>query len=238
MKVDFTKKQWSLLTSLIVIGLVSLTGIYYLILQPADERLQFKKEELGIQVKLQEAVEAKVNSIEQNETPDSGSLQKKVPVEPLTERMILDLEKAELLSGITIQSIQFEKTDGALATEESEGTDSAPAGETELPSLLKRLQMTMMVESPTYFEMEKFLDEIESLERIVEINGLYFQGEEELKESMEGYSEDTITFEIIASAFYIPELDDLKDGIPVIESPSPSLKKNPFPQFPNEGDND
>ncbi|MEL3974389.1 hypothetical protein AAEO50_19040 [Rossellomorea oryzaecorticis] len=238
MKIDFTKKQWTILISLIVTGLVILAGVNYFALQPAEKRLQYKKEELGIQVKLQEAVEAKVATIEENETPDSNSLQKKIPVEPLTERVILDLEKAELLSGSTIQSIYFEKTDGALAPKETEETEAAPAGDTELPALLKSIQMTILVESPSYFEMEAFLDEIENLERIVEINGLYFEGEQELKENMEGYSEDTITFEVIASAFYIPELIDLKDGLPVIESPSPSLKKDPFPQFPEEKENE
>jgi type IV pilus assembly protein PilO len=236
MKIDFTRKQWTILISLVVTGLVILAGVNYFALQPAEKRLQYKKDELGIQVKLQEAVEAKVDSIDENETPDSNSLQKKIPVEPLTERVILDLEKAELLSGSTIQSIHFEKTDGALAPKESEETEAAPVVETQLPSLLKRIQMTIVVESPAYFEMEKFLDEIENLERIVEINGLYFEGEQELKENMEGYSEDTITFEVIASAFYIPELNDLKDGLPIIESPSPSLKKDPFPQFPSEGE--
>jgi type IV pilus assembly protein PilO len=238
MKIDFTKKQWTILISLIVTGLVILAGVNYFALQPAEKRLQYKKDELGIQVKLQEAVEAKVDSIDENETPDSNSLQKKIPVEPLTERVILDLEKAELLSGSTIQSLQFEKTDGALAPKKSEETEAAPAVDTQLPALLKRIQMTIVVESPSYFEMEAFLDEIENLERIVEINGLYFEGEQELKENMEGYSEDTITFEVIASAFYIPELNELKDGLPVIESPSPSLKKDPFPQFPDEGEND
>jgi type IV pilus assembly protein PilO len=238
MKIDFTKKQWTILISLVVTGLFILAGVNYFALQPAENRLQYKKDELGIQVKLQEAVEAKVDSIDENETPDSNSLQKKIPVEPLTERVILDFEKAELLSGSTIQSIHFEKTDGALAPKESEHTEAAPAGDTQLPALLKRIQMTIVVESPSYFEMEAFLDEIENLERIVEINGLYFQGEQELKENMEGYSQDTITFEVIASAFYIPELNELKGGLPKIQSPSPSLKKDPFPQFPDEGEND
>jgi type IV pilus assembly protein PilO len=238
MKIDFTKKQWTILISLVVTGLFILAGVNYFALQPAEKRLQYKKNELGIQVKLQEAVEAKVDSIDENEIPDSTSLQKKIPVEPLTERVILDLEKAELLSGSTIQSIHFEKTDGALAPKESEETEAAPAVDTQLPALLKRTQMTIVVESPSYFEMEAFLDEIENLERIVEINGLYFEGEQELKENMEGYSEDIITFEVIASAFYIPELNELKDGLPVIESPSPSLKKDPFPQFPSEGEDD
>jgi type IV pilus assembly protein PilO len=238
MKIDFTRKQWTILISLVVTGLVILAGVNYFALQPAEKRLQYKKDELGIQVKLQEAVEAKVDSIDENETPDSNSLQKKIPVEPLSERVILDLEKAELLSGSTIKSIHFEKTDGALAPKESEETEAAPVVDTQLPALLKRIQMTIVVESHSYFEMEAFLDEMENLERIVEINGLYFEGEQELKGNMEGYSEDTITFEVIASAFYIPGLNELKDGLPVIESPLPSLKKDPFPQFPDEGEND
>ncbi len=234
MNINLTKKQWSILISAAVIGMLILAGVNYFVLQPAEKRLQYKKEELGIQVKLQQAVEAKVDSIEYNETLDSSSLQQKIPVEPSTEGIILDLEKAEMISGSTIQSINFEKTDGALATAEGEESAAAPETGDQLPSLLKRVQMTMTIESPGYFEMEAFLEEIENLERIVEINGIYFQGGQELKENMEGYSEEALTFELTASAFYIPELEDLKEGLPKIQSPPPSLKKNPFPQFPEE----
>ncbi|OAT84401.1 hypothetical protein A6P54_03700 [Bacillus sp. MKU004] len=234
MNINLTKKQWSILISAAVIGMLILAGVNYFVLQPAEKRLQYKKEELGIQVKLQQAVEAKVDSIEDNETLDSSSLQQKIPVEPSTEGIILDLEKAEMISGSTIQSINFEKTDGALATAEGEESAAAPETGDQLPSLLKMVQMTMTIESPGYFEMEAFLEEIENLERIVEINGIYFQGGQELKENMEGYSEEALTFELTASAFYIPELEDLKEGLPKIQSPPPSLKKNPFPQFPEE----
>jgi type IV pilus assembly protein PilO len=233
MKIDFTKKQWSIFFSVIAAGLLLIAFLNFFLIQPLEERIQYQEEELAVQLKLQKAIETKVNSITDNETVDSTSLQKKIPVEPLTERLILDLEKAELISGSIIQSIIFERTDGSLTEQGNEGSDGS-VKETQLPPLLKRLKMTMVVEAPSYFEMEEFLEEIESLERIVEINGLYFEGEEELKENMEGYNEDTITFELTASAFYIPELDDLKDGVPAIQSPSPSLKKDPFPQFQNE----
>jgi type IV pilus assembly protein PilO len=233
MKIDFTKKQWSIFFSVIAAGLLLIAFLNFFLIQPLEERIQYQEEELAVQLKLQKAIETKVNSITDNETVDSTSLQKKIPVEPLTERLILDLEKAELISGSIIQSIIFERTDGSLTEQGNEGSDGS-VKETQLPPLLKRLKMTMVVEAPSYFEMEEFLEEIESLERIVEINGLYFEGEEELKENMEGYNEDTITFELTASAFYIPELDDLKDGGTAIQSPSPSLKKDPFPQFQNE----
>jgi type IV pilus assembly protein PilO len=234
MKIDFTRKQWSIFISLIAAGILMALVLHFFLIKPLEERLQYKEEELSIQSKLQEAVENKVNSIDENMTADSASLQQKIPAGPLTESVILDLEKAELISGSTIQSIHFEKTDGPLAAQKDEESDGDPVKETQLPPLLKRLQMTMIVESPSYFEMEQFLEELESLERIVEINGFYFEGEEELKESMEGYSEDTITFELTASAFFTPKLEDLKDGLPSIQSPSPSFKKDPFPQFPNE----
>jgi type IV pilus assembly protein PilO len=233
MKIDFTKKQWSIFFSVIAAGLLMIAFLNFFLIQPLEERIQYQEEELALQLKLQKAIETKVNSITDNETADSTSLQKKIPVEPLTERLILDLEKAELISGSIIQSIIFERADGSLTEQGNEGSDGS-VKETQLPPLLKRLKMTMVVEAPSYFEMEEFLEEIESLERIVEINGLYFEGEEELKENMEEYNEDTITFELTASAFYIPELDDLKDGVPAIQSPSPSLKKDPFPQFQNE----
>jgi type IV pilus assembly protein PilO len=234
MKIDFSKKQWSIFISLFAAGLIMAAVLNFFLIQPMEERINYKEEELAIQLKLQEAIETKVNNINENDTADSTTLQKKIPVEPLTERLILDLEKAELVSGSTIQSINFERTDGPLAAQGNEESDGVPVKETQLPPLLKRLQMTMVVESPSYFEMEEFLEEIESLQRIVEINRLYFEGEEELKESIEGYSQDMVTFELTASAFFIPELDDLKDGVPAIQSPSPSLKKDPFPQFPNE----
>jgi type IV pilus assembly protein PilO len=234
MKIDFSRKQWSIFISLIAAGILITAVLYFFLLKPLEERLQYKEEELSIQNKLQEAVENKVNNIDANKAADSSSLQKKIPAGPLTENVILDLEKAELISGSTIQSIHFEKTDGPLAAKKDEESDVDSVKETQLPPQMKRLQMTMIVESPSYFEMEQFLEELESLERIVEINGLYFEGEEELKESMEGYSESTITFELTASAFFIPELEEIQDGLPSIQSPSPSFKKDPFPQFPNE----
>ncbi|MCA1056319.1 hypothetical protein LCM10_15065 [Rossellomorea aquimaris] len=235
MKIDFSKKQWTILISSTLCALFILVGVNVFYLQPAEKRLEYKQDELGIQVKLQEAVEEKVNSLGADEPVDSTSLQKKIPVEPMTESLILDLEQAELVSGSSIQSIVFEQSEEAPEAEGNPETDGN-ATDDVIPPQLKRIGMTIVVESPSYFEMEAFLEQIEGLQRIVEVDGLYFEGEEELKESMEGYSEDVITFEVVASAFYLPDLQDLVDAVPRIQSPMPSLKKDPFPQFSDESE--
>ncbi|MEI2664580.1 type II secretion system protein GspM [Rossellomorea sp. LJF3] len=235
---SLTKKERLLLIVSTFACLFSLFLCYYFVYSPQQDRLEMKQKELKAEQKILSAVEAKTEQIEAHSYKDIHTLQKQIPVEPLTDQIILQLEKAEVLSQSEIQSINFAKEDFAYSSEESDDTlegnsqgSSSPQESGSDNSAVKRLQMTMTVQSGNYFEMEKFIHELENLPRIVEVNQLLIQGREEMSPVLTDEGPEPLIFQLVASAFYIPGLSGLQDSLPSIDSPPPSLKKNPFIQY-------
>ncbi|MGG4166869.1 hypothetical protein ABEW00_05200 [Rossellomorea vietnamensis] len=235
---SLTKKERLLLIVITFACMFSLFLIYFFVYFPQHDRLEMKQNELKTEQKLLSAVEAKTEQIETRSYKDIHTLQNQIPVEPLTEQLILQLEKAEVVSQSEIQSITFAKEDLAFSIEGDDDTlegssqGSSNPQETENDnSGVKRLQMTMTVQSENYFEMEKFIHELENLSRIVEVNQLLIQGREEMSPVLTDEGPEPLIFQLVASAFYIPGLSDLQDSLPSIDSPPPSLKKNPFIQY-------
>lgn len=230
-----------MIVGLFIICVSILVFFYFFIFEKGSSRLQAVESELHMEQKLVQAYETKSNAGEGQTFLDSTSLQKRIPVQPLTDQLLLDIERAEVISGSSIQTVSFEKMDSAYRTEQKENdpTDEGNTASNETSKVetiegssgLKRIQFTMTVQSPTYFEMESFLKELENLNRLVEVNQLNFTGTEELIESKEEESDQLITYEVVASAFYLPELTELLESLPKIETPTPSLKKNPFNQY-------
>ncbi len=106
-----------------------------------------------------------------------------------------------------------------------------------LPNGMKRTAILLSGEAKTYFEMEKFLSELESLNRIVKIDQFKFTGREEIfttEQSME-----PLKFEVIISAFYYPSLMDLHKELPPLDIPEVSNKRNSTSEFSDvEGNGD
>ncbi|MGG3915674.1 type II secretion system protein GspM [Rossellomorea vietnamensis] len=235
---SLTKKERLLLIASAFVCLFSLFLFYYFVYSPQQDRLEMKQKELKAEQQILSAVEAKTEQIETHSYKDIHTLQNQIPVEPLTEQIILQLEKAEVLSQSEIQSITFAKEDFAYSSEESDDTlegdsqgSSNPQESGNDHSGVKRLQMTMTVQSENYFEMEEFIHELENLPRVVEVNQLLIQGREEMSPVLSEKGPEPLIFQLVASAFYIPGLSDLQDGLPSIDTPAPLLKKNPFIQY-------
>ena len=145
----------------------------------------------------------------------SLELQKKVPIDPLTELVILQIEKAEVISGSLVQSIGF--SEGPFVIE------SPPEGVETLQQLLVNLS----IETPTYATLESFIDEIEKLDRIFIVDSISFSSPGE-KTTAEQESENlqlTLSF----SAFYRPDLLELLEEGPKVDTPAPAEKENPLP---------
>ncbi|WP_335384933.1 hypothetical protein [Neobacillus drentensis] len=71
--------------------------------------------------------------------------------------------------------------------------------------------------------MEKFLSELESLNRIVKIDQFKFTGRKEIfttEQSME-----PLKFEVIISACYYPSLMDLHKELPPLDIPEVSIRE-------------
>ncbi|MGF2617259.1 hypothetical protein FZC84_05345 [Rossellomorea vietnamensis] len=252
MNLQFEKREWLLIAGSLLLGILILTGVYFLLYNPVQKEIALREQELETEEKLISLLEEKTTNIEQETFQSSISLQKKVPVKPMTEKLLLDLEKAETISTSFVSSIQFAEGDVTLpltsqsAEEDIENISSAQGdestgeeAETEvdpeaqpqelLPQGLKKISATLSVESPSYFEMERFLEVLEELDRITEIEQVAFEGPEE--STAEGDSYDKVSYKLVVAAFYLPDMIQLIEEMPGLKSPPPANKVNPFSSY-------
>ena len=251
MNLQFEKREWLLMAGSIILGVCILAGVYFLLYNPVQKEIDVRAQELETEEKLISILEEKTSNIEQETFENSISLQKKVPVKPMTEKLLLDLEKAETISDSFISSIQFSEGDVILpltsqnaeedienlSSDESEDSGEANEQTQEiLPQGLKKLNAILSVESPSYFEMEKFLEVLEELDRITEIEQIAFEGPEE--SIIQGDSYDKVSYKLLVAAFYLPDLMQLIEEMPSLNSPPPANKVNPFSSYSDLDEND
>ena len=80
----------------------------------------------------------------------------------------------------------------------------------------------MSVEASVLYELEAFIKELEELPRITKVDSLTFSG------VAEGDTSNVLTYSVVASTYYYPDLTDLKNQLPDYEAPAPSKKTNPL----------
>src|SRR4051812_36161890 len=109
MKLRFSKRHS------IIIGIVTLLLGFLIVyaqffkLSPLKSDLDTKQQTLESEQKLLEIVSQKKAADTKKTAENTRELQKKLPVKPLQEQIILDLEKAENLSNSKISSMSFSK---------------------------------------------------------------------------------------------------------------------------------
>jgi type IV pilus assembly protein PilO len=245
MNLQFEKREWLLISGSVLLSILILTGIYFLLYNPVQKEITLREDELETEEKLIALLDEKTSNIEEETFQSSITLQKRVPVKPMTEKLLLDLEKAETVSNSFISSMQFSEGDVTLplasqsAEEDIENLSSANDGEGEnseaapaqeiLPQGLKKLNATISVESPSYFEMEKFLEVLEDLDRITEIEQIAFEGPQE--STTQGDSYDKVSYKLVVAAFYLPDLMQMIEEMPGLKTPPPANKVNPFSSY-------
>ncbi|WP_156187047.1 hypothetical protein [Bacillus sp. FJAT-27231] len=228
--------------------------IYYAFYQPLTLELQSKKRELQSEEKLIEALESQMGETPSKLIIATNNLQQRLPVKPMTDQLLLDFEKIELLSNSTITEMNF--TDGEVEEEanlledakkeETDTTNNSQAdeqttdqekkkeqGEADttavpevLPAGIEKISAQLTVESDSYAEMETFLAELEQQIRILNIEQLIFDGPEE-SEKLEG-TDEPLVYDVTVAAYYMPELLSLMQDVPKVDTPNPAKKEDPF----------
>jgi type IV pilus assembly protein PilO len=94
---------------------------------------------------------------------------------------------------------------------------------------LKKLTVSLSVESPSYEDLEKFIDTLESLNRIVVVESISYSGGQEITSLDQ--EDEPLSYSLTISAFYMPSLTDLAAELPKIDAPAPAGKDNPLSQF-------
>ncbi|WP_433743433.1 LysM peptidoglycan-binding domain-containing protein [Falsibacillus pallidus] len=245
MKTRWSNRTFLLTAGMILVLLLFLLSAYLLIPNQNDIDL------LNKQLKEEKQLTASNNKTLNQSTKDlaikTTELQKKIPVEPLIENFILNLEQAQITSGSTVKSVSFQDN-GSVAASTIEtpadtldnlkenlenaidGTDSkkeaAPVRKIELPQGMKRVVVNLQVESPGFNELMNFLGELEGLDRIVSIDSVSFSGNREPRTTLDKGM--PLSYTVSLSIFYYPELKDLVKDLPLIDAPQPSNKVNPL----------
>jgi type IV pilus assembly protein PilO len=246
MKLSLSKKNKLILLFSALLFVLFIVFAQFILLAPLNTDLKLKEQTLETEQQL-------VDSMMQNQVVESAEvtegtreLQKRVPVTPLQEQFILDLEKAENVSNSKISSMSFtidvdviesnqagtENTDTAESTQATDGTTTDPATQQnahEASNGLKKLTVSLSVESPTYEDLEKFIETLESLKRIVVVESINYTGGEEITSLEKEY--EPLSYSLTISAYYLPNLDDLIAELPKIDAPAPANKKNPLSSF-------
>ncbi|MEH7106630.1 hypothetical protein [Neobacillus sp. LXY-1] len=259
MKLRFSKKENLILgiVALLVVALIVLAQFFYL--SPLKTDLKKQQSSLDIAQKKLEAISQQKTQDSQQTVEDTKELQKKLPVKPLQEQLILDLEKAENVSDSEIKTMSFSKdadvSSGTNQTviqntaqqQSSTTTTSQPATSSQstanqdtanqqssgtvVPEGMKKITANLTVESPTYEDFEKFIDALESLNRIIVVESISYTGGQEITSLSQ--QNQPLAYSLTFSAFYMPGLNDLQAQLPKIDAPAPAGKENPLSQFPD-----
>lgn len=110
----FNKKQLFLLGSTFLILILLFTFLYFFLFDPVKKEVVAKTSELKNEEQILSMVQAKAGTGAVN-FESTTELQKRLPVQPLTDQFVLNLEKAEVVSNSFIIDMEF--TDGETSAE-------------------------------------------------------------------------------------------------------------------------
>lgn len=235
MTLPSTKKEKLIgITGFILIVLI-FVGVYLLYIQPLISTLENKKRELQNEEQLLSLIQKQIIKKDSNSFEGAEMLQRKIPIQPLVEQLLLEIEKAEIVSGSQVSNMDF--STGEIEAEREELTPESylegskkdnkeEISSIPMPEGMKKTTVVLSVTSSNYFEMEKFIETLESENRIIIIENLEILGQDEVVSTEQ--EKQAIESEITITAFYMPTLTDLIEQLPKMEVPEPSDKRNPF----------
>lgn len=242
MQMDVSWKRVVVIFVSLLLPTSLIMGGYYLFIKPLQSQIEQVHQEIKTEEKLASIIQQKGDQKAAVLLQNTAHLQQKVPVAPLVDQFLLDLEKAEVLSDSLILSYGISDGDETFKSEENSTTneiqnplnetkeqpsDSAQPNEASpLPQGIKRLTVNLSVTSPNYTQMEQFLTRMEKLKRVTNIESLSFTGNPEVMVLSDQKPEMNYTVQV--STFYAPQLKELIKDLPHIEYPEPSHRTNPL----------
>ncbi|MGZ0086568.1 pilus assembly protein PilO [Caldibacillus thermoamylovorans] len=221
--------RWPLLAAglVLAVALLSATGYVWLIMPRYAELEQLEmtvKSEKQVLAALEKAVAPSPAQTAER----IAALQKKVPVHPLTDQLLLLFQKAEYLADSRLVSAQFSDEDTAASQPNGSGTSEGNEGKQSVspPSGIQSITAQLTVQSPSYYQLERFLEVLENADRILAVEGLTLTGPPELTSTSDQI--EPLTYSVTIRAFYAPKLEKWKTLAPIYDVPPPSGKDNPL----------
>lgn len=153
----------------------------------------------------------------------SRPLQRKVPVLPLEDLLLVQLEKAEVKSDALINNVTFAQ--GELSEVPIEAAESVEPGMEDPALALKRLTVEVELTASSYDQMDRFIREVETMERIFVVQSIELDTPEEIREA--SAEKEPLELMVSFQAFYRPDLQELVPELPKLDAPMPAGKEDP-----------
>ena len=256
MNIEWSKRHSIIIIFSVLMIIILSVGAYFLYIIPANNTLDQKKSELKMSNQELSIIQDKLKQTSSQTIQSSMELQKQVPVKRLLDQLLLNIEKAEIISDTNIIEIKLNgteseedvelattipKTNSPSSTKTNENSNSnqgqSPSQkDVTLPNGIKKTSIILSGEAKTYYELEKFLTELQTLQRIVKIDQFKFTGRDEIYSVLQLMN--PLKFEATISAYYFPTLVDLQKEIPPLDTPAVSNKKNPISEFSDVEENE
>lgn len=218
---NFTKQQKDIavvvLASFLLIMAVGFT--YFSVYSPAKESKLQMERSLASEQEVLMALQNQLQELPEGERINPLELQQKITVEPLTDKVLLQVEQAELLSNTLIKSVGFTEEPFEIPVP-VEGVEN-----------VQQLIATVELEAVDYEGITAFIKEIEAMKRIMIVEAINFNSNPE--QTQLGEQQEPLAVSLQFSAFYRPDLIALSDTAPKVDAPAPANKNNPMPQ--NDG---
>jgi type IV pilus assembly protein PilO len=241
---QFSKKEKKIFLFGILISILIFFLVYFNFLQPLKTNLESLDNQYKMAEQSYESVINQKTDVKETVIENSQYLQKRLPVEPLLNQFILDLEKAETMSNSLITNMSFgtdnegdqsnAEIEEGLTLEQNE-TNTEPVTESDQPTGIKKITVNLLIQSPNYFDLEKFIETIENLDRIVTVESINFSGSSEVTSL--GELQQPLNYQVSLTLYYMPGLEDLQKDLPKIDSGEPASKRNPLTQFDDPSEN-
>lgn len=220
------QKEMGLLILAIVFLLVLAAYSYFQVYAPAKESSERAEQTLVNERDILFALQRQEAQQSQSGLSSSRPLQEKLPVKPLEDLILLQVQKAEVKSDALVNEVNFSLEETIM--------ENPP----ELVENVQAVVTEVHLQADEYSQIDRFIEEIESMERIFIMDRIEFTAPEEVRtfEQESDLMDLTITFH----AFFRPDLGNLENEAPKVDAPVPAGKQDPTPinQMPGLGDHE
>lgn len=218
------QKEMGLLVLAILFLMVLAAYSYFQLYAPAKEANERAIQTLANERDILYALQRQEAQQSQTGTSSSRPLQEKLPVKPLEDLILLQVQKAEVKSDAFVHEVNFSLEQPII--------ENPPEQVENVQSIIAEVHLA----ADAYNQIDRFIEEIESMERIFIMDRVEFTAPEEVRtvEQENGPMELIIVFH----AFYRPDLGNLENEAPKVDAPVPAGKQDPTPinKIPGLGD--
>lgn len=220
------QKEMGLLVLAIVFLIVLAAYSYFQIYAPAKESNERVIQTLANERDILFALQRQEALQSQTGTSSSRRLQEKLPVKPLEDLILLQVQKAEVKSDAYVHEVNFSLEQPLF--------ENLPEQVENVQAVIAELHLS----ADTYKQINRFIEEIESMERIFIMDRVEFTAVDEVRTA--GQENGRIELIVAFHAFYRSDLGNLEDEAPKVDAPVPAGKLDPTPinQMPELGDSE